>query len=102
MAQAKKNIPKDLFDLFSNLSGEYGVPLDYIITTAYIESGFKPKAGNTKYKGMFALSQSEFNKYYPSGDIYNIEQNSRAGVQVLKERVKEAKTIFNQYKSYFK
>ena len=51
---------------------------------------------------MFALSQSEFNKYYPSGDIFNTEQNSRAGVQVLKERVKEAKTLFNQYKSYFK
>ena len=102
IAQGKKNIPKDLYDLFSNLSGEYDVPLDYIIATAYIESGFKPKAGNSKYKGMFALSQSEFNKYYPSGDIFNTEQNSRAGVQVLKERVKEAKTLFNQYKSYFK
>ena len=102
MAQAKKNIPKDLFDLFSNLSGEYGVPLDYIITTAYIESSFNPKAGNTRYKGMFALSQAEFNKYYPSGDIFNIEQNSRVGVQVLKEKVKQARKLFNQYKSYFK
>jgi len=102
ISQGRKNIPKDLYNLFSKLSGEYGVPLDYIIATAYIESGFKSKAGNSKYKGMFALSQSEFSKYYPKGDIYNTEQNSRAGVQVLKERVKEAKTLFNQYKSYFK
>jgi len=102
IAQAKKSIPKDLYALFSNLSGEYGVPLDYIITTAYIESSFKPNTGNPGYKGMFALSQSEFKKYYPSGDIFNIEQNSRVGVQVLKEKLKAARKLLNQYKSYFK
>lgn len=100
--QAKKTIPSDLNNLFTKLSGEYGVPLDYIITTAFIESGFNPKAGNANYKGLFALSESEFKKYYPTGDIFNKEQNARAGVQVLKDRVKEAKLLFDEYKSYFK
>lgn len=101
-AAARKKIPNDLLTLFTQLSGEYGVPLDYIITTAYIESRFKVTSSNPKYKGLFALSPKEFKKYYPTGDIFNKEQNSRAGVQVLKERINEAKKLLDKYKSYFK
>lgn len=42
-----------------------------------IESGGNPNARTGSYKGLYQLSDSEFNKY-GGGDIYNPQDNSRA------------------------
>lgn len=68
---------------------QQGVPFDFAVTVAYIESGFNPKSGNSAYKGVYALSQSEFSKYVPGGNIYNMEDNVKAGIMCLKNNIKE-------------
>ena len=68
---------------------KYGVPFDFAITVANIESGFNPKSGNKKYKGLFALSQEEFNKLVPGGKIFDIDDNANAGVKCLKNNIQE-------------
>lgn len=68
---------------------KYVVPFDFAVTVATIESGLNPKSGNKRYKGLFALSQEEFNKYTPGGNIFNIDNNTSAGIQCLKRNIKE-------------
>lgn len=109
---AAKNLPTYLKDLYTRLSSQYGVPLNYMIQTSYIESGHRPLAGigktidgvkyrlNSKYKGLFGLSYKEFYRYFPSGDIHNAEQNATAGAQVLKQRIEDAKPLIDEYRSY--
>lgn len=67
----------------------YGVPFDFAATVALIESGFNPNDGNASYKGLFALSREEFNKYVPGGNILSLQDNAKAGVQCLKNNIKE-------------
>lgn len=67
---------------------KYDVPYNFAITVAMIESGFNPKSGNRRYKGLYALSQSEFSRYVPGGNIYNIDDNVNAGIQCLKNNIK--------------
>lgn len=69
----------------------YGVPFDFATTVACIESGFNPSAGNNRYKGLFALSQEEFNKYIPGGNIHSIEDNANAGLQCLRNNIRDFK-----------
>jgi len=78
---------------FKPLCAKYGVPLDLVKAACQIESGFKPKSGNAKFKGLFALSQDEFNQVYPKGDIYDPIQNADVGIQLLKKRLAEATNI---------
>ena len=56
-----------------------------------MESGFKPNVGNNTYKGLFALSQNGFNKYVPGGNIFNPDDNAKAGIQSLRDNIKEFK-----------
>lgn len=70
---------------------EYGVPFDFAVAVANIESGFNPKVGNNKYKGLYAITQENFNKIVPGGDIHNAEQNAKAGIAGLKEAIKQFK-----------
>ena len=72
-------------------SSVYGVPFDFAITVAKLESGFKPNVGNNTYKGLFALSQNGFNKYVPGGNIFNPDDNAKAGIQSLRDNIKEFK-----------
>lgn len=66
-------------------AGKLGVPFDFAVTMAFIESGLNPKAGNAKYKGLYALPQNEFSKILPKGDIYKAEDNARAGLTFMKK-----------------
>jgi hypothetical protein len=49
--------------------------------TASIESSGNPNAVTGKYKGLFQLSDSEFNKYVPGGNIFDPEQNAYAAAR---------------------
>jgi CMP-2-keto-3-deoxyoctulosonic acid synthetase len=91
-AQAQKDInqPKNakVKEAIAKYCQKYGVPYEFAVTVAYIESGFNPASGNNRYKGVYALSQEEFNKYVPGGNILNAEDNVNAGVQCLKNNIK--------------
>lgn len=86
-----------IFAYFEEASKKYGVPLDYIKYVAYCESGFDPNAGNKKYKGLFAISDQDFQRLVPGGNIYDARDNTIAGVQMLKETLEKAETLRNWY-----
>jgi len=92
-AQTGINSPKNaaIKELIQKYASKYGVPFDFATTVAYIESGFNPKSGNSAYKGVYALSQKEFDKYVRGGDIFNADNNINAGLQCLRNNIKEFK-----------
>ena len=79
-------------DIFKKYGNKYGVPLDFIKVVCVIESSFVPTAQNEGYKGLFALSEAEFSKYYDVKDIFDPEKNSDVGIQLLKQRLATAGT----------
>jgi soluble lytic murein transglycosylase-like protein len=93
--EAKVNINKPqnavAKEAINKYSSKWGVPFDFAITVANIESGFNPKVGNNSYKGLYALSSAGFNKYVSGGDIYNADDNANAGIQTLRNNIKEFK-----------
>ena len=92
-AQTLINDPKNaaVKQAIAKYAQKYGVPFDFAATVANIESSFNPNSGNNRYKGLFALSQEEFNKYVPGGKIHNVDDNANAGVQCLRNNIKEFK-----------
>lgn len=60
--------------------------IDPRLALAYVdvESSFKPKTGNSIYKGLFQLSHNEFKKHGGSGDIFNPQSNIKAGLRKMK------------------
>lgn len=66
---------------------EYEVPFKFASSVAFTESSFIPTAHNKTYKGLFALSQKEFSKYVPGGNIFSIEDNTKAGIQCLANKI---------------
>jgi len=93
-AQTLINDPKNaaVKQAIAKYSQQYGVPFDFAATVANIESSFNPKSGNNAYKGLFALSQEEFNKYVHGGNIHDIDNNANAGVQCLRDNIKAFKS----------
>jgi hypothetical protein len=93
--EAKVNVNKPQNSMakeaIKKYSSKWGVPFDFAIAVANIESGFNPKVGNNSYKGLYALSQSGFNKYVAGGNIYNADDNANAGIQSLRNNIKEFK-----------
>jgi soluble lytic murein transglycosylase-like protein len=92
-AQTLINDPKNaaVKQAIAKYAQKYGVPFDFAATVANIESGFNPNSGNNRYKGLYALSQEEFNKYVPGGNIHDIDNNANAGLQCLRNNIKAFK-----------
>jgi hypothetical protein len=57
-----------------------GLPVQMLLSFARIESSFNCKDKTGKYKGLFQLSEFEFNRYGRGGDIYNCRDNAVAGI----------------------
>lgn len=77
----------------------YNVPLDLVKTVCYVESSFNRKSGNSKYKGLFAIGEGEFQAVYPKDyDIFNIEKNTNVGVRLLKKRLASAGAVLKVIK----
>jgi len=97
-AQAKTaiNEPKNkvVKDAITKASAKHGVPFDFAITIANIESGFNPKAGNASYKGLFAMQP---NSTYggivtPMGSKWSDPYtNSENGIKLLKDSIGQLK-----------
>lgn len=75
-------------------SKKYGVPFEFALTVAMIESSLNPKAGNARYKGLFAMDP---NSTYgglvkPMGSNWADPQiNADNGVKLLKRDIVQLK-----------
>ena len=71
-------------------SNQEGIPYDYLVTKAYIESGFNPKSGNRTYKGLFALDpNSGYAKKsgLDASNVHDAEANTKSAIYLLKSQV---------------
>jgi hypothetical protein len=92
--QAKAAIDKpqnaEVKKAIQSACNKYGVPFDFAITVAMIESGLNPKAGNAAYKGLFAMQPN--NSYdgvvTPAGNKWSDPYiNAENGVKLLKHDI---------------
>ncbi len=79
--------------ILGQLADQYGFSPETLDRYVQIESGGNPNARTGSYKGLFQLSDSEFNKY-GGGNIYDTADNAKAGVAKL---AAERDTFINQY-----
>ena len=90
-------------DAISKATAKYNIPFDFAITVAKIESGFNPKAGNSTYKGLFAMNpnSSYGGVVKPMGnDWSNPYTNAENGVKLLKDDIADFKrTLGNDWAS---
>lgn len=63
---------------------EHGIDPSLMRAFAKIESGGDPDNRTGSYKGLFQLSNSEFEKHGGSGDIYDAEANANAAARKFK------------------
>jgi hypothetical protein len=73
-----------------------GVPFDFAVTVAMIESGLNPKAGNSTYKGLYAIQPNSTygGKTIAVGsDWSNPDRNAEAGIKLLASQVKGFKKL---------
>lgn len=97
-AEAKTaiNDPKNktVKDAITKASAKHGVPFDFAITIANIESGFNPKAGNASYKGLFAMQPNSTygGAVTPMGSKWSDPYvNSENGIKLLKDSIGQLK-----------
>jgi len=97
-AQARTaiNVPKNaaVKDAITKASNKYKVPFDFAITVANIESGLNPKAGNSTYKGLFAMQpNSNYGRVVtPMGNRWSDPYvNAENGVKLLKDNITQFK-----------
>ena len=97
-SQAKTaiNDPKNkvVKDAISKAASKHNVPFDFAITIANIESGFNPKAGNSSYKGLFAMQPNSTygGAVTPMGNKWSDPYvNAENGVRLLKDNIKQLK-----------
>ena len=104
-AKAAGALPKNVkaVNAIKAASTKYKVPFDFALTVAMIESSLNPKAGNSTYKGLFAMQP---NSNYggvvtPMGDKWSDPNvNADNGVKLLKDNIKVFKrTLGNDWAS---
>ena len=104
-ARTAINVPKNatVKDAITKASAKYKVPFDFAITVANIESGLNPKAGNSTYKGLFAMQpNSNYGRVVtPMGNRWSDPYvNAENGVKLLKNNIAQfKKTLGNDWAS---
>ncbi len=90
LADINSSRHSDVKAILQKYSNQEGVPYDYLVTKAYIESGFNPKSGNRTYKGLFALDP---NSGYAqksglnSSNVHDPEANTKSAIYLLKSQI---------------
>lgn len=82
-------------EVITKYSQQYGIPFDFAITVANIESGFNPKTGNQTYKGLYAMipSSSYGGIVTPMGSKWSDPSvNAENGMKLLKAQIKQLKS----------
>ena len=93
---ASNSLNRSIINTISKYSSKYGIPVNFSIAVSTLESSLAPNSGNSKYKGLFAISLDEFNAIYPSdSDIFNPDKNANVGIQVLKTWLGSVQNVLN-------
>jgi transglycosylase-like protein with SLT domain len=77
----------------------YGVDLAMMRSIAKVESNFKPRARTGSYKGLFQLSDYEFDKY-GNGSIWDARDNARAAAHMFLVQAEKFKSALGHYPDY--
>ena len=74
----------------------YGLDLDMMMSVAKVESNFNPRARTGSYKGLFQLSDYEFEKY-GDGSIWDARDNARAAARMFLVHAEKFKGALGRY-----
>jgi len=77
----------------------YGLDLVMMMSIAKVESNFNPRASTGSYKGLFQLSDYEFEKY-GDGSIWDARDNARAAAHMFLVQAEEFKWALGHYPDY--
>lgn len=85
---AKRYSRSGVPDIIANVAAEHGLSPHLLMRFAHIESGGRPWVQTGKYKGLFQLKDSEFNKH-SSGSIWDPRENANAFANLLKANIRQ-------------
>src|SRR5215831_10380112 len=88
--------PRDEIEQAASL---YGVDLAMMMSIANVESKFKPRARTGSYKGLFQLSDYEFDKY-GNGSIWDARDNARAAAHMFLVQAEKFRLALGHYPDY--
>jgi hypothetical protein len=77
----------------------YGLDLPMMMSIAKVESNFNPRARTGSYKGLFQLSDYEFEKY-GDGSIWDARDNARAAAHMLLIQAEKFRSALGHYPDY--
>jgi Transglycosylase SLT domain len=77
----------------------YGLDVVMMMSIAKIESNFNPRARTGSYKGLFQLSDYEFEKY-GDGSIWDARDNARAAGRIFLVQAEKFKWALGRYPHY--
>jgi hypothetical protein len=77
----------------------YGVDLAMMMSIAKVESDFDPRVRTGSYKGLFQLSDYEFQKY-GDGSIWDARDNARAAAHMFLVQAEKFRSAMGHYPDY--
>jgi len=89
----------DPADEIGHAASLYGVDLAMMMSIAKVESNFNPVARTGSYKGLFQLSDYEFDKY-GNGSIWDARDNARAAAHMFLVQAEKFKGSLGHYPDY--
>ena len=89
----------DPHDEIRQAASLYGLDLAMMMSIAKVESNFKPSARTGSYKGLFQLSDYEFEKY-GDGSIWDARDNARAAAHMFLVQAEKFKWALGHYPDY--
>jgi hypothetical protein len=89
----------DPHDEIEQASSLYGVDLPMMLSIAKVESDFNPRARTGSYKGLFQLSDYEFEKY-GDGVIWDARDNARAAAHMFLIQAEKFRWALGHYPDY--
>jgi hypothetical protein len=95
-AHATADDPRDEIREAASL---YGLDLAMMMSIAKVESDFNPRVRTGSYKGLFQLSDHEFNKY-GDGSIWDARDNARAAAHMMLVQAEQFRWALGHYPDF--
>jgi hypothetical protein len=83
-------------DVISNAAAAYGVDPHLMYKIAGIESSYNPRASTGSYHGLFQLSNGEFQRYVPGGNIWDASDNANAAAQKTAREIDQFRNTYGR------
>jgi hypothetical protein len=77
----------------------YGIDLPMMLSIAKVESDFNPRVRTGSYKGLFQLSDIEFERY-GDGSIWDARDNARAAAHMFLVQAEKFKSALGHFPDY--